>query len=529
MSEISIQIRRVTERVRQYYQVFGFRPKSYMMPGRAVVRGSRRLGFDEIECVVAETARGTSVGFYPVNTLHGLIYAIPFFLLLLLHGLNQLEFFSNYLTGNEALLGINWLKLFSGNAELDFKFVAVTLFLGLLPLALEIVHQRIRLANLKSRFSFYTRDAIWETREAPDSIIALQTTRSIINHSWLLAIIYFALFSFVDGARSEVESLYNSSTAELFNATTDAFSISVGVVIGLLSADKAIALRKQNARIDKRSRISGGLLERRIDPVLYGIQAAAFTIIPYGLFMSVTFLKGSSMDFAFQLLFFALVGGFITGLVHAEGPLWISMAYGVLIFFSSLIFIFRTGEQPAYAYIVIIQLFILPFPFIIYMTRSFQKVLKKEGIDSLDWMYEVFVLPAIITYIGIKRQRKKARDRYIREYDRDLEADEIENKIRINKEILLDKNSSLHKMAMHYYEILLSYTASFEDDKFIYFPTEKQLLGWWEEKTKKKSIENHLDFLYFIDRVLWDPTFEPFSDEISRYESVALEMAVAIQ
>ncbi|MHA2504590.1 MAG: hypothetical protein ACXAE3_17180, partial [Candidatus Kariarchaeaceae archaeon] len=72
MSEISIQIRRVSERVKQYYSIFGLRPSGVMTPGRAVLRGSKRLGFDEIECVVAETARGTSVGFYAVNQLQGL-------------------------------------------------------------------------------------------------------------------------------------------------------------------------------------------------------------------------------------------------------------------------------------------------------------------------------------------------------------------------------------------------------------------------------------------------------------------------
>lgn len=529
MSEISIQVRRVTDRVKQYYKLFGFRSHAVMRPGRSVIRGGRRLGFDEIECVVAETARGTSVGFYPIYALQGLIYSFPFIILLLLFSISSIESVANTITGDEAILGINWLKLFGGNAVLDFKFVLIILLFILLPLITDIIHQRIRLANLKARFSFYTRDAIWDTREAPASLIALRASRSIIIYSWILAILYFAAFSFPSEVIGEVTSLYNISNDELFLASSDAFSLTVGLVIGLLSADKALNMRKENSKIDNRSRITGGMLERRMDPVFYGIQAAAYSSILVGLLMSVTFLRGSSFDFAFQLLIFAMIGGMITGFIHSEGPLWISSTYGILIFFSSLIFIFRTGEQPAYAYIVIIQLFLLPMPFILFMARSFMGVLKREGIESSDWLYDALPLLPIITIYNLKKQKSKAKRRYLDDLDREISPDAIDDRIRIQKELLLNRDSPAHKMAMHYYELLLTYTASFEDDKFIYIPTSEQLLNWWEGKSNQSSNQVQLNFLNFIDRVLWDPNYIPENNQIIEHENVGKNMVLAIQ
>ncbi len=529
MSEISIQVRRVTERVKKYYKVFGFRSTAMMRPGRSVIRGGRRLGFDEIECVVAETARGTSVGFYTINAFQGLIYMIPFLFVYLLHLLNKIEGVSKYITGDDKLFEIDWLKLFSGNATLDIKFTLVFLLLGLIPLMLEFVHQRIRLANLKSRFSFFTRDAIWDTREAPSNLIALLSSRSVIIHSWILSILYFSLFSFPSNTIGEIISLYKTNSDDLYYATADAFSMTVGLVIGLLSADKAIRMRKENSLIDKRSRITGSLLERRIDPIFYGIQAAAYSVILFGLLMSVTYLKGVSFDIAFQMLAFALLGGLITGLIHSEGPLWVSSAYGILIFFSSLIYIFRTGANPEYAFIVIIQLFIIPFPFILLIARSFDNVLKKEGIKSSDWLYDVIPLLPMISITIQNRHRKIVQKKYLEDMDREIEYDSIDDRIRIKKELLMDKSSPGHKLAMHYYELLMSYTASFDDDKFIYIPTTNQLITWWEEKTGKNSDESQINFLDSVDRLLWDPSYLPYTDKLTSDEIIGRKMVLAIK
>lgn len=529
MSEISIQVRRVTERVKSFFNIFGFRSSAAMYPGRSIVRGSKRLGFDEVECVIQETARGTSVGFYAINSLQGLIYAIPLLSILLLQILNSIDVVSEKLTGENSFLSINWLKLLSGNATINARFVFIIILLAMLPLLIDLANQRIRLANLKSRFSFFTRDAIWETRETPSSLIALSASRSVFNHVWLLSILYFSLFSFSEKTIQEVCTLYNSNVESIYLATADAFSMTAGMVLGLLSAEKAIKLRADSYKVDKRLRITGGLLERRLEPMLYGLQASLFSSIIFGLFLSVTFMSQASSSIAFQLFGFALLGGIITGLIHSEGPIWVSSAYGILIFFSSLIYIFRTGANPEYAFIVIVQLFIIPFPFILLLVRSFQDVMKKEDIQSSDWIYDTTPLFALISIFIQSKKRKESKERYLKSLDEEINEAYLEERIRFSKSLLLDRNASGHRIARHYYDLLLSYTASFDDDKFIYFPTSNQLINWIAEQSEMKVGDIHIELFDFIDRLLWDPQFLPTTQELNHKEEQTEKIVLAIK
>lgn len=529
MSEISIQIRRVTEKVRQYFEVFGFIPYPQMSRGRASIRGKRRLGFDEIECVVAETARGTSIGFYAINSFQGLIYGVPYILALTLLLLNQIEGVSKYITGEEALLSINWLKLFLGTSEVSFQLVLILLILAVLPFILEFYHQRIRLSNLKSRFSFFTREAIWETREAPPSLLALQAARSVIIHGWMLAIIYFGVFSSQTDSINELTNLYQTNNEDLYYAISDAFSLTIGLIIGLLSANKAISMRKEQSRFDKRSRITGNLIERRIDPILFGVSSASYTIIIFGFFVSATFMKDVPIMLGFQMMFFALFGAVLAGLIHQEGMLWTSMSYAIFIFFSSLVFIFRTGDQPAYAFIIILQLFFIPIPFILQLSVNFGKILKKYKITSVSWLFESIPIFSLISIFDLNRKKEISKKRYLESLEQEILIDDIEPRIQIGKEILLDKNSPAHKLVLHYYELILSYTASFEEDKFIYIPDSTQLNKWWGDITKQNVETSQNEFVDFTDQILWDPKFLPPQKEILKYEKIGETMVLAIK
>ncbi|MFV2015654.1 MAG: hypothetical protein ACC656_09520, partial [Candidatus Heimdallarchaeota archaeon] len=186
MIEASIQVRRITTKVKKFYELFGFRHFTKYHNGRAVIKGGKRLGLDEIECVVADTARGTTVGFYSINTLQGLVYSIPFLGLILIHLLNRIDFLTKYISGANNPLSINFLTLFTGQSTLNYKFVLSLLFIALLPLFVDYSIQSIRVANIKSRFSFYSKSAVWETRETPTSLIILQSIKSAFTQAYLL-------------------------------------------------------------------------------------------------------------------------------------------------------------------------------------------------------------------------------------------------------------------------------------------------------------------------------------------------------
>ncbi|MHA2090367.1 MAG: hypothetical protein ACW98K_05865 [Candidatus Kariarchaeaceae archaeon] len=531
MSEISIQVRRVTERIKRYYSLFGFKHFSMMGPSRSVIRGSRRLGSDEIECVVSETARGTSVGFYRINSYQGLLYSFPFLFPLILHLLNRIDSIAPYITGKNTPFDLNLIKLFTGDSTLDIKFGIIIIGVALIPFALELYNQQVRLTNLKSRFSFYSRDAIWETRELSPSVISVHAIKSAISHGLILAILYFAVFATQDSTLTDVTSRYRTNPVALKEATINAFTFTVGIAVGLISADKALSMRKETSRLDERNKMTGGLTERRIEPFIYGLQAASYSAIVFSVLMSVTFLSGASFDQAVQLIGFTLLGGMMASMVHSvgEGKLWFIFSYAILIFFTSIILIFRTGSNPEYAFAVVLQLFFIPIPFLMYLSLSFENVLKKHNLTNTEWYYDIFPLMAFYSVFLSSMRKKRTRKAYEKGLSEDIPEDLLEDKIKLHKSIFLDRDSAAYKLARHYFELLLSYTASFEEDRLILIPTSSQLGQWWRGKTKLPSNSDQILTLNFVDKLLWDPSFIPTNGDLEKYELIGKEMVIAIQ
>ena len=56
MIDISIQIRKVTDKVKQYYSLFGYSTFTQFSSSYSKVNGIKRMGFEEIECVISDTA-----------------------------------------------------------------------------------------------------------------------------------------------------------------------------------------------------------------------------------------------------------------------------------------------------------------------------------------------------------------------------------------------------------------------------------------------------------------------------------------
>ncbi|MCE7737618.1 MAG: hypothetical protein GPJ54_22195 [Candidatus Heimdallarchaeota archaeon] len=530
MIEASIQVRRITNKVKKFYELFGFRHFIRYQNGRAIIKGGKRLGLDEIECVVADTARGTTVGFYKINTLQGLFYSLPFLGLILIQLLNRVDFLDDYISGGNNPLSINLLTLFTGNGSLNYTFVFSVLFIALLPWFIDYSIQTIRVANIKARFSFYSKSAVWETREIPTSLIILQSIKSAFTQAYLLAIFFFAIFAFDDTSVGEVVKLYRTSEESLLLATQTTFSLTVGIVIGLLSADKAIKLQKQISTYDKRQRISGSSLERKLEPILLGIQAAIYSAFVFSLFLSTTFFSDAPFSLSIQFITFAILGGIVAGIIHQEEQIWLTSIYAVVIFFTSILFIFRTGSNPEYAFLVILQLFLIPLPFIIHYSTQFRKSLLENGIDTFEWLYDFIPIMGMYSiYIQNKRQ-KQVKDAYEAELDKSISLSELDERgIAINKLTFQDSSSSAYKLARHYFELIISYTASFEENVFVIIPTSTQLYQWWVTETKIQSDESKIEMIDFIDKLLWDNDFQPPEVQISEYEKVAKEMVITLQ
>ncbi|NDB79053.1 hypothetical protein EB155_04230, partial [archaeon] len=261
MIDISIQIRKVTDKVKQYYSLFGYSTFTQFSSSYSKVNGIKRMGFEEIECVISDTARGTSIGFYPKNQLQNILYSLPLLIGLILIGLSKIELFTPYLTGDidQTNVRLNFIQLLFGDLNTSFFSISFLILLSALFILSPYLIQKIRIDILKSRFSFYSKDAVWETKDIPQSLIILNSIKSPFYHGWLILILYFLPFSTTNQVLIELTEIYNTSTENLKNATIEAFSITGGLILGLLSSYKSIKIRAEISKNDKRYRNSGGL------------------------------------------------------------------------------------------------------------------------------------------------------------------------------------------------------------------------------------------------------------------------------
>ena len=108
-------------------------------------------------------------------------------------------------------------------------------------------------------------------------------------------------------------------------------------------------------------------------------------------------------------------------------------------------------------------------------------------------------------------------------------TDLMEYKIGINKVIFKNSSNPGYRLARHYFELILSYTASFDEDVFVIIPSSSQLNKWWINETNLDEVTKYPDMIKFIDKLLWDTEFHPSESEIISYELIAKEMAVALQ
>ncbi|MCH8905772.1 MAG: hypothetical protein IH840_01680 [Candidatus Heimdallarchaeota archaeon] len=528
MAERSIQVRRVSERVKSYFVTNGMIYNVSNHTNRTIIKGKRRLGSDEVECIVAETSRGTSVGFYLINTIQNFVYAIPFVILLFLHILAENSTIKNTLTTNNVF-DINFLKLLTGDGQLSIMFVIALIIVGFLPVVVEYYIQNIRLNNLKANFSFYSKGGIWESREISPNVVILQAVRSVISHAYVLAILYFLIFSTTGEALGELLSHYNTSEEELKIGVIDAFSLTIGLIIGLISTDKVLSLRAESAKYDKRNRFSGSFLERRMEPYIFAGLASLVTSLIFTFFMSQTFLIDATIQHSIQIPLYAVIGSIIATIIYDEGNIWLAAVYAILIFFASLIFVFRTGNQPEYAYIVVFHLFLLPIPFLIFLSKELEQLLKRYDIVNYEWYYDLIPILAMYSILKRRKERKRTIIEYEKQLEEEIDFSIDDQKLQLNRDILQDCDSYAYRLARHYFELLLTYTASYEENVLVLIPTSNQLESWWSLKTKLKSKKGQREALNYVDNLLWNTEFVP-QDELSQnYELLCKEMVLAIK
>lgn len=527
MSQDSIQIKRIAERVNRFYKRFGYRTHAKIQSNQAWVYGNKELGFDQAVCRIAETARGTAIGFFPKNTWQNFTVFIPFILGYVLLILNEFEFGENLLTGENTLLGYNYLTLFLGDASLTFLTTIVFIIVPAIFAVVNYIIQDIRIYNLKGRFPFFTRDAIWEPRDLSATQISIKASMTGFFHGWMVAILYFAALSMGGDVINDITTLYGIQLNAFKAALIEGFAISGGLITGLITSQKSILLRKELQRTDNSLKFSGGLSERRLETILYGISSALYAAVIQLIFFSFTFLKDGTMVHTFYFVFGAIIGGAAIFLIQEENPIWFASTYGVFLFFSSLILIFRTGSEAGFAFVVILQIIIIPLSFLLVANLSFEYVMKKYNIKTYDGIFNLSPLKPLISVFMARRQRKE----HIREYEAKLAEDNLQlgPDVLVIDRMRLDKiGENALRVARHYYELLGWYNAKFDED-LVFIPKPSELNNWWTDRTGKPIIDGNTQFITIADKLIWDYEFVPSNAELEQIEAEGKRMVLAIQ
>ena len=524
----SIQTRRIVEKISAYYERFGYRTRSVIKGNQASVTGTKNLGPDQFECRVAETAKGTAIGFFAKNYWYNFLPLLPFLVFAVLYGLTQVEAIAPHITGANTLFGINYLKLLVGDLDLSILSVLVFLMIPTVFIVMNYTKQKIRLANLKLRFPFFTKDANWEPNDLSTSTISFQAVQFGFFQGWVLAILYFAVLAMSTETIDNIVGLYDTDINTLRIALHEGFSLTGGALIGLISADKAYQIRKELKANDISLNLRGGLSERRLEPVIYSISVSGISALFSILFFSVTFLKGTTITNLAYMVITYVIAGIISAYIRDEGPLWFSISFGSILLFSSLSFVFRTGSESALAFVVVMQLLLIPMSFILISGHVFSTVLERYRIKTLDPLYTIFPHAAFISIFLHKRRVKKAKIRY----ESSLESDELDfvdekGLIFLDKQLLAKKGEKVLFLARHYFELITWYNAQFEKD-FVLLPRPHEFQRYLQSKVQIGNVAQQIKFLEFADQVIWDVDYIPESEELAQNESFGKEMVLAI-
>ena len=529
MSLASVQIKRISEKVAYYFQKYGYRTHTTISNQSAKIGATPELGVDLFECRIVETARGTAVGFYATNQWVNFLPAIPFVLVILLYLLNLIPGLNELISGFSSLGGINYIKLFLGDFEISIFSVIIITAIPTVFVVTNFFFQKVRLQNIKLRFNYFTRDAKWDPENLTSSMAAFRGAQVGFFQGWFIAVIYFTVLALSNATIAEITGIYGGELEAIKQALFEGFSALAGATIGLIAGDKAQQIRKEISIASSGLRYKGGLQERRFEPILFSLQAGGYSGIIGILFFSVTFLSGASFTIIAYLLLGYLVASVISGYIRDEGPLWFSASVGIILIGTSLSFIFRTGSEAPFAFIVILHLLLIPYCFVIIANHYFTNVLKKSGISTSEHLYHLFPFSIFLSLVLVRRRKSKIRKRYEKEIEDENYSFEDTGLLFIDKTMLENKGKNALILAKHYFELIGWYNTLFEENDVILLPKIQELTNYWIKKSKKEIKPEEVAFVEFADKFIWDESFSPEETNIDQNEAIGREMVFSIQ
>ncbi|MCG3217822.1 MAG: hypothetical protein KAR35_02395 [Candidatus Heimdallarchaeota archaeon] len=503
---MSSPIERMAERLKRYLMLFSHKVESKDQNSVIKITSRRRMFPADLNISVAETARGTGIAISENKKWYSLVLLIPFILISLLAILE----FTSFLDISHSLHSVgkfNLITLFLGNSSLGWGFVVFLMLLGLFYALLEYLDQKIRVQKIRQRIEYFLRDAIWEPSESPAIIDIIRASYSVILTIYFLAVIYFAPMAMNSDTLASLIQVYGINPSDLSDAIIATVVVDLSLIGGLLVSIKTLNLLQYKNQVHRRIFQEDTKLEKRVFLLGTGFLAGTVVGVIGGVFLSQLFLVDMTITQLSVYILLSAIGGIAGIILVNEEESWPYIGIGIWFFFSSLWFLFRTSDEAAYAWIILLHLFLIPFPIILWLNSKLSKELKKQQINDPSWHFSPFPfsLYSRLIYEFLNRPEKMQKEELKRVEDA-LTLEEGAVLSQINIETIKAKGKKAEELAKTYFTVIRGFQTNYSIISRI--PSNQEIETQANVKIQGIDLVLIKQYLNTCDQLLWDTEFK---------------------
>ena len=515
---------KVVEKIQGFLKYFGMKiTTAHSFGRRAIVFARRGVYPPQVKINIRETARGTAVSFRPAFNWISLLPGLSFIILGLWALIIEFTPVKKLVSALSTWALIDFNALLFGNTTPKLIIGIIFLLYGLIFVILDYMERQIRVKKLRQRFPYYTRNALWNPSDTPIIVDMLRTISGPLFTSYIIAIILFSPLSLDNEILRKLLNVYNINSNQFQDAAAVATFIIGGYMVAAYSGAKIIQFLSFRGKIDAFARIRGAREERMIQRFIYGAVSGALGILVYSYLIGVLFSYPSWKLLLFLTPLIGALSGGIAALAKNEGDEWligVSVAYFLA---SDMIFVFHTGNNGGFAWLIIITLMLLVFPLHYFVNAKFIDM-TSESHDKDPSLYYSFFPVLLYVSLLLSKNEKKA-EKIVKAITKETpkeETEEIDESI--YRKIIIDK-SRLEKKAPNLVDLTIEYLklqriyAEKQKNPFL-IPTPEELIDWLmttKLTISKKEIE---EAIKISDSALWDPAFNITPEKIGQIMSV---------
>ncbi len=524
---------KVVDKIQGFLKFFGMKiTRASYAYRRARVFARRGVYPPQVEINIRETARGTAVSFKPAYKWVSIFPGLSFLILGIFALLLEIPPISQLMENLSDWALIDFSRLFFGNNASKLSIGITFVIYALTFISLSYIDRIIRVKKLRQRFPYYTRNAIWSPSDTPIIIDILNSISGPLFTSYIIAIIYFSPLSLYNEILDKLIRVYNVSQEQFMDASSVAAFLIGGYFVAAYSGARIIGYVSFRGKIDTYARMRGSREERLLQRFVIGGITGALGILAYTYLIGIMFTFPSWNFLLFLIPFVGFISGGIAALAKNEGEEWLIGVSVALFLASDMIFVFHTGNNGGFAWLIIITLMMLIFPLHYFVNAKFIDYTFYAH-DNDPSIYYSFLPLQLYLSIFVYRNEKKAEKIIQKILQEKPEKEEVEydetylKKIIIDKKRLEQKAPDLIDLAIEYLKLQRIYSEKQKNPYLI--PTPEELIDWLTTQKISIAKDQIYQAIMFADNALWNPDFKVSNEKISQVMTLLHEILVNIQ